>query len=171
MQTIMNYLPPLPSFWYILSCVDDVLSKLDIQDVKRTKAFGKFDWFCHPRFLQPNLNQMQYNSVQYQQYAMQLCSSLMAAPVFTAFLHERLKFCWACALSLHVWTCFSFSSCCWQTLCVQKIVMEGCNVDWRGSTFYNFLKLFIRAHNLKVFVLPLNAAFKGIQTSAKPLFI
>ena len=61
METIMNHLPPLPSFWYILLCVDDVLSKLDIQDVKRTKAFGKFDWFCHPRFLQPNLNQMQYN--------------------------------------------------------------------------------------------------------------
>ena len=54
METIMNYLPPLPSFWYIclgLLCVDDVSSKLDIQDVKRTKACGKFDWFCHPRFL------------------------------------------------------------------------------------------------------------------------
>ena len=72
METIMNYLPPLPSFWYIclgLLCVDDVSSKLDIQDVKRTKACGKFDWFCYPRFLQPNLNQMQNSSVQYQQYA------------------------------------------------------------------------------------------------------
>ena len=48
METIMNYLPPLPSFWYIwlgLLCVDDVSSKLDIQDVKRTKACGKFHWF------------------------------------------------------------------------------------------------------------------------------
>ena len=51
METIMKYLSPLASFWFILLCVDDVLSKLDIQDVKRTKAFGKFDWFCHPRFL------------------------------------------------------------------------------------------------------------------------
>ena len=31
--------------------------------------------------------------------------------------------------------------------------------------------MFIRAHNLKVFVLALNAAFKGIQTSVAPLFI
>ena len=54
METIMNYLPPLPSFWYIcfgLLCVDDVSSKLDIQDVKRTKACGKFHWFYYPRFL------------------------------------------------------------------------------------------------------------------------
>ena len=31
--------------------------------------------------------------------------------------------------------------------------------------------LIIRAHNLKVFVLPLNVAFKGIYMSVKPLFI
>ena len=105
METIMNYLPPLPSFWYIclgLLCVDDVSSKLDIQDVKRTEAFGKFDWFCHPRFLQPNLNQMQYNSVQYQQYnsmLMQLCRSLMPACLYS--LLARTVEIQACPLSLH----------------------------------------------------------------------
>ena len=139
METIMNYLPPLPS-WYIsklfcLLCVDDVLSTLDIQDVKRTKGFGKCDWFCHPQFLQPNLNQMQYNSVQYQQYAMQLCSSSMAACLYR--LIARTVEIQACPLSLHDWSCFSFSSCCWQTLCVQKTVMEGCSVDWRGSIHFN----------------------------------
>ena len=137
METSMNYLPPLPSFWFIclgLLCLDDASSKLDIQDVKRTKACGKFDWFCHPRFLQPNLNQMQYSSVQYQQYAMQLCSSLMAACLYD--LLARTVEIQACPLSLHDWSCFSFSSCCWQTLCVQKTVMEGCNVDWGGSILY-----------------------------------
>ena len=137
METIMNYLPPLPSFWYIclgLLCVDDVSSKLDIQDVKRTKACGKFHWFCHPRFLQPNLNQMQDSSVQYQQYAMQLCSSLMAACLYS-LLGGTVEI-QACPLSLHDWSCFSFSSCCWQTLCVQKTVMEGCYVDWGGSILY-----------------------------------
>ena len=143
METIMNYLPPLPSFWYILKLqVIYVLSKLHIQDVKRTKAFGKFDQFYHPRFLQPNLNQMQYNSVQYQQYAMQLvCSSLMAACLYS-LLARTVEILLVCPLSLHDWSCFNFSSCCWQTLCLQKIVTEGCNVDWRGNTFYNFLKLY-----------------------------
>ena len=138
METIMSYFPLLPSFCDIsklqVCCVDDVSSKLDIQDVKRTEAFGKFDWFCHPRLLQPNLNQMQYNSVQYQQYAMQLCSSSMAACLYR--LIARTVEIQACPLSLHDWSCFSFSSCCWQTLCVQKTVMEGCNVDWGGSILY-----------------------------------
>ena len=86
---------------------------------------------------------MQYNSVQYQQYDVQLCSSLMAACLYSLLartveilLGLRTVTSWLVMLN-------SFSSCCWQTLCVQKIVMEGCNVDWRGSTFYDFLKLYL----------------------------
>ena len=146
METIMSYLPLLPSFCYMwklqVCCVDDVSSKLDIQDVKRTEAFGKFDWFCHPRLLQPNLNQMQYNSVQYQQYAMQLCSSSMAACLYR--LIARTVEIQACPLSLHDWSCFSFSSCCWQR-CVYRrqswkvAMLTGEEVYF---SFHNFLQLY-----------------------------